>query len=67
MSPPFKEPDVYSSTEQVCVFPVAEKKFVTMGAGVTEFVRLAGRIVERGFNLVTFLKFLAILFSNSYE
>lgn len=40
-----------------------------MEAGVTWsfFVRLAGRIVKRVFNLVTFLKLLAILFANSQE
>ena len=40
-----------------------------MEVGVTWsfFVRLAGRIVKRVFNSVTFSKLLAILFANSYE
>jgi len=39
-------------------FPVAEEKVASVGVGVTGifFVRLAGRIVKRVFNLVTFLK-----------
>lgn len=67
MSPPLRRSDVYSGTEQV--FPIAEKKLASMKVGVTLsfFVRLAGRIVERGFNLVAFSKLLAILFVNSYE
>lgn len=40
---------------------------VEVGLNLSFFVRLAGRIVERGFNLVTFSELIAVLFANSYE
>lgn len=35
VNPTVREPGVYSSTEQVCVFPIAEKKLASLGAGAT--------------------------------
>lgn len=35
MNAPFREPGVYSSTEQVCAFPIAEKKLAYLEVGVT--------------------------------